>query len=146
MPQKKINKIAALLCAIAVVLVVSFLAWFLFNARELGYVDSAIGSLRILSNAAQQYATAHPEEGFPRSLEEMYAAGLIDDTLRYGLKNRYRYVYVPRVSGVNQPVKSYEIRAYSPDFWPKRLYFYMDESGLIRFSDAGPANKNSAPM
>ena len=122
------------------------LAFFLFNARELGYMDSAIVSLRELNNAARAYAAAHPRNGFPRSVEEMYAAGLINDTLRYGWKNQYRYTYLPRISNQNESVEGYEIHGDPIDAWPKRWHFYTNETGVIRVKEGAPANETSPPF
>jgi hypothetical protein len=140
------NKPAKVLSAVVLLAVFFFLAFFLFNARELGYLDSAIGSLRELNNSAQAYAAAHPKIGFRRSIDEMYAAGLINDMLRLGLKNRYRYTYLPRISIQNGLVEGYEIHGDPIDSWPKRWHFYTDETGVIREREDALANKMSQPL
>ncbi|HET8924158.1 MAG TPA: hypothetical protein VFN26_14310 [Candidatus Acidoferrum sp.] len=140
------NKPAKVLSAVVLLGAFFYLAFFLFNARELGYLDSAIGSLRELNNSAQAYAVAHPKTGFPRSIDEMYAAGLINDTLRLGLKNRYRYTYLPRIWSQNGLVEGYEIHGDPIDSWPKRWHFYTDETGVIREREDAPANKMSPPF
>ncbi|HKW61234.1 MAG TPA: hypothetical protein VJN89_01700 [Candidatus Acidoferrum sp.] len=137
------NKAAKVVLATVLFAAFLFLALFLFNARELGYMDSAIGSLRELNNSAHAYAAAHPKNGFPRSIEEMYAAGLINDTLRHGAKNRYRYTYLPRISSQNALVEGYEIRGDPIDDWPKRWHFYSNEAGVIRLKEGAPANETS---
>ena len=109
-------------------------------------MDSAIGSLRGLNSSAQAYADADPKNGYPRFLEEMYAAGLIDDTLRHGMKNRYRYTYLPRISRQSGSVEGYEIYGDSIDVWPKRWHFYMNETGVIRYREKAPANETSPPF
>ena len=86
------------------------------------------------------------ERGFPRSIDEMYAAGSINDTLRLGLKNRYRYTYLPRISSQNGLVEGYEIHGDPIDNWPKRWHFYTDETGVIREKEDAPANKMSQPF
>ena len=140
------NKPAKVLSAVALLVAFFFLAFFLFNARELGYLDSAIGSLRELNNSAQAYAAAHPKIGFPRSIDEMYAARLINDTLRLGLKNRYRYTYLPRISSRNGLVEGYEIHGDPIDSWPKRWHFYTDETGVIRCTSGATANESSPTL
>lgn len=122
------------------------LAFFLFNARELGYMDSAIGSLRELNRSAHAYAAAHPKNGFPQSIEEMEAAGLVNDTLRHGLKNRYRYTYLPRVSDQTGAVEGYEIRGDPIEDWPKRWHFYTNETGVIHVKEGAPASQTSPSL
>jgi hypothetical protein len=75
----------------------------------------------------------------------MYAAGLIDSTLRYGLKNRYRYTYIPRSSKGDGRVDGYEIHGDPLDGWPKRWHFYLDQSGVLRGDDTA-ANENSPSL
>jgi hypothetical protein len=140
------SKPAKAFCAMALLAAFLFSGLFLFKARELGYLDSAIGSLRELNNSAHTYAAAHLKSGFPRPIEEMYAAGLINDTLRYGLKNRYRYTYLPRISTHNASVEGYEIRGDPIDSWPKRWHFYTDDTGLIREVWSAPANQTSPDL
>ena len=123
-----------------------FVVSFVFKARELGFMDSAIGSLRELGNSAHVYATSHPKNGFPTSIEEMYAAGLINDKLRHGLKNRYRYAYLPRISHQNGAVEGYQIHGDPIDGWPKRWHFYTDETGVIRLKEGAPANETSPTL
>ena len=115
---------------------------FLFGMRELGYMDSAIGSMRELTNAAQGWADAHPQQGYPKSIEEMYAAGLIDGTLRLSVKNRYRYTYVPKAPEADGRVTDYEIHGDPIDSTPIRWHFYTDRTGVLRYSE-GPATNLS---
>jgi len=63
--------------------------WILLGRfRQLGYVDSAIGSLRSLVNAENQYAHTHPDIGFTCKLPPLPSdelpAGLIRDSVRNG--------------------------------------------------------------
>jgi hypothetical protein len=140
------NKPAKAIFAVVLPAAFLFLGFFLFSAWELGYFDSAIGSLRELNNSAHAYAAAHPENGFPRSIEEMHSAGLVNDTLGHGLKNRYRYAYLPRISIKDGSVQGYEIRGDPIDGWPKRWHFYTNETGVIRAKEGAAANEASPSL
>jgi hypothetical protein len=118
---------------------------FLFGMRELAYMDSAIGSMRELTNAAQGWADAHPQQGYPKSIEEMHAAGLIDETLRLGVKNRYRYTYIPKALGVVGRVTDYEIHGDPIDRTSMRWHFCTDRTGVLRYSE-GPSTNLSKTL
>jgi hypothetical protein len=97
--MKKI--VAASLVLVGIVLIGLFLSCILLPARNLGYVDSAIGSLRILNNGLHEYATAHPLKGFPETLQDLHTSVLIDETLAWGAKNHYKFSYLPEIPPVN---------------------------------------------
>src|SRR5215470_10696911 len=83
---------------VLIVLIGLFSYFVLLPARDLAYVDSAIGSLRILNNGANAYKAGHPQQGFPKTLQDMYRDALIDDALAAAMKNHYQFIYIPRVS------------------------------------------------
>jgi hypothetical protein len=130
---------------VVIVVAIAGVGHYLYGMRELGYLDSAIGSMRELTSAAQGWADAHQRQGYPKSIEEMYAAGLIDETLRLGLKNRYRYTYVPKAPEADGRVTDYEIHGDPIDSTPTRWHFYADRTGVLRYSE-GPATKLSNPL
>jgi hypothetical protein len=116
-----------------------------FPMRRLGYVDSAIGQLRVLSNGLHEYATAHPQQGFPNSVREMYTSGLINETMAREVRNHYQFIYLPGIPSVRGIVERYQIHA-NPTDGSKGLHFFIDETGVIREAEDRPANGSSSPL
>jgi len=141
--MKKIVTASSVL--VGIILVGLFLSFVLFPASRLGYIDSAIGSLRILNNSARTYATAHPQRGFPNTLEDIHTDRLIDEILASGVKNHHRYTYLPRISVEAGSVSGYQIHA-DPMDCIKCWHFYTDETGVIRAREGTPANETSPSL
>ncbi len=122
-----------------------FLSFVLFPAWRLGNVDSAIGSLRTLNDCAHTYATAHPHQGFPKTLQDIHTDGLIDGSLASGVKNHYQYTYLPRISAARDSVAGYQIHA-DPTDCITCWHFYTDETGIIRAREGARANDTSPSL
>jgi hypothetical protein len=134
-------KIASIVL-VGTALVGVFVFFFLLPARRLGFVDSAIGSLRTLNDCARTYAVRHPQQGFPKTLKDM--DGLIDGTLGSGVKNHYQFIYIPRISA-RGIVDGYQIHA-DPTDDSDSLHFYTNETGVVRAKEGAPANEASSPL
>ena len=138
--MNKMAKGGLALAGIVVIGVLYFL-W-LLPASRLGYVDSAIGSLRTLNNDLHEYATAHPQQGFPKGLQEMQRNRQIDEILARGVRNHYRFVYLPRVSAETGRIDGYQIHA-DPTDESNRVHFFTDETGVVRYKEGAPASEES---
>jgi hypothetical protein len=65
---------------------------FLSRAKRLGYIDSAIVSVRTLADAEKKYAEAHPEFGYTCSMSALPSDEFkIVDQLRNGTRNGYAF-------------------------------------------------------
>jgi hypothetical protein len=65
---------------------------FLNRAMRLGYIDSAIGSLRTLVDAEKKYAEAHPDAGDTCSMSVLPSDEFkIVEQLRNGTRNGYAF-------------------------------------------------------
>jgi hypothetical protein len=65
---------------------------FLSRGMRLGYVDSAIGSMRTLVDAEKKYAEAHPEFGYTCSISALPSdESKIVEKLRNGTRNQYAF-------------------------------------------------------
>jgi hypothetical protein len=128
-----------------IVLVGLFLSFVSFPARRSAYVDSAIGSLRILNNGLHEYAVAHPLQGFPKTLQDLHTGGLIDATLARGVKNHYQFIYLSEIPSAKGSIDRYQIHAQPTDDG-KGLYFFTDQSGIIRYAEDAPANQLSSGL
>jgi hypothetical protein len=112
----------------------------------------AVSSLRTVNFAAHAYAQAHPQVGFPNSLQDLGSQTpqpeqdwQIDPALASGTKLHYRFTYVPRNRG--GAVDEYQIFADPLDAKDREArHFFTDQSESIRWSKGAPANESSAPL
>jgi hypothetical protein len=106
---------------------------------------AAIGALRTLTTAQALFREGDKDNDsvldYASSLEEIQRAGLIDRVLASGLKQGYRF----RIIQGNQFTWSAEAYPDQPGVSGDRSFF-VDESGVIRFSTAGPATADSTAI
>jgi type IV pilus assembly protein PilA len=115
---------------------------------------SAVGSLRTLYSANIAYAKDHPADGYPKKLRDLslgseepeqqnHPEWVIDHNLAGGAKSGYRFSYSSGSSKGNGTFDAYEIYAdpSEPGKTAKR-HFFVNETGVIRVSETGPANAN----
>jgi len=115
------------------------------SSTEPGVCGLSDRSLRILNNGLHEYATAHPLKGFPETLQDLYTSVLIDETLAWGAKNHYKFSYLPEIPPVNGSIDRYQIHAQPMD-GGNGLYFFTDQSGVIRYKEGAPANQLSSAL
>jgi hypothetical protein len=103
--------------------------------------SAALLNMRTIFQELNSFAQAHPSVGYPSSLSD------VDRTLASGRMGGYRVTYIPRASSSGGRIDNYELR-----FDPlepqksKNRYFFMDETGALRTSRAGPANVQSPEL
>ena len=78
---------------------------------------------------------------YASSLEQLVEARLIDPVLGSGEKQGYRF----RIVGADQFTFRVTAAPVEPGATGGR-WFFLDESGVIRFSTDGPANEQSPPV
>lgn len=118
----------------------------------------AVGSLRTIYSANSSYASDHPEQGYAKNLSDLSMSpmdtkhneeheGLIDTTLASGVKSGYKFIYIPRSSIGTGRLDRYEIYA-DPLRTGKsgKRHFFVDESGVIRWSETGSASAESPTL
>lgn len=123
----------------------------LIKSRMAANEASAVGSLRAITTGEITYATVCPRIGFAYSLVEMGPNGTacpdgkneIDDKLALGVKNGYRFT--PNVSSFSgqAPETSFGWNAdpISPSAGTR--HFFVDQTGVIRFTATGQATADS---
>src|SRR5437868_621627 len=141
---------------IPVILIVAAIAIPNFlRARISANEASAVGSVRTINTGATAYQAQFHH--YPEGLASMgspvagvspeYGAGLIDNTLASGKKSGYVFSYHGIDSKHSGVLDDYEVSA-----CPERpnqsgvRCFYSDSSGVIHYSRAGPANKESPAL
>jgi hypothetical protein len=88
-PQKK-RSLKALVALGSLALIYS--GWNIATGlRNLGYLDSVIGTMRELIGSEKRYAEAHPDVGYTCELSALSQDGLLTSPFENGVKNRYKF-------------------------------------------------------
>jgi len=122
--------IIAILSAIAIPAII--------NARKAANEASAIASLRTLSTISNAYRTRFGT--YANSMASISAAGYVDSVLGAGTKAGYSFAYNGAMHSWNV-VADPSVAGQTGD-----RSFFVDESGVIRFSNSGAASSASAPI
>ncbi len=118
----------------------------------------AASSLRMLYLANVAYAKNHPQQGYARKLKDLSQRSgnpehgedtewMLDVVLAGGEKGGYKFTYSSQSTKGNSKLDVYQ--AYADPLVPGKTgkhHFFVDETSVIRMSDTGPANANSAAI
>jgi hypothetical protein len=123
-------------------LAVIVLCWiFLSRAMRLGYIDSAISSVRTLVAAETKYAAAHPEVGYTCSVSALPSDEFkIVERLRNGTRNGYAF----QISGCQVANGARSNAWYQLTARPllKGMPAYCsDQSGIVKYDESGSVQK-----
>jgi prepilin-type N-terminal cleavage/methylation domain-containing protein len=108
------------------------------NARKSGNEASAVSSLRTLTTVVETYRSRF--RSYPASLGDLLSANYIDDALGSGTKAGYAFSFTGTTntwSCAADPV--------TPGITGER-YFFVNQTGVIRFSSTGTATSTSTPI
>jgi len=147
-----------LLIVVAIILVIAAIAIPNFlKAKMKAYETSAVASLRVIVTAQATYQSTYGR-GFAPDLPALgpppagtspsaTAADLIDSVLANKIKSGYSFIYVAIDSDGNGEMDGYAVNAnpISPGQTGDK-YFYVDQTGVVRYNLAGPANATSDPV
>ncbi len=109
----------------------------LLRSKVIANETAALGNLRTINNACQLYH--NNEEKYPASLDVLAQTQppYLDSILASGQKQSYQFIYT-LVSN-----DQFTVNANPTSLGLLRgRYFYLDESGVIRFKNDGPAGPN----
>ena len=146
-----------LLIVVAIILIIAAIAIpNLLRSKMAANEASAVGSIRTLNTSAVEYSTEYG--GYPASLAVLgpiasggtassTLADMIDSVLVTGTKSGYVFVWSGGTADSNGNKLNYSITAApsSPGTTGQR-YFYTDQSGVIRSSQAAVATAASTPL
>lgn len=146
-----------LLIVVTIILIIAAVAIpNLIKTKATANEASAVTSLTTLNSTSIMYSMTYG--GFPHALADLgpasgstsptsASADLIDSILASGNKSGYHIVYAAGATDTSGNVLGYSIAAspISPGTTGTK-YFYTDQTGVIRASTAGPADKNSTPI
>lgn len=107
-----------------------------FQAGHVANEASAVGTLRTINTAQAEYARVHPERRFASSLAELGpdSAQLIDSVLATGRKSMYVFYLTASAPDSDRRVNRYSITARPMDYRKNKHSFFIDETGVTRFT------------
>jgi type IV pilus assembly protein PilA len=109
----------------------------LLRARRSANQSSAIQSLRTLWTAEEIYRGKHQVYG---QLPDLLAEGVIDTSLGAGSHSLYAFTVTPDVAGTSWTGTA------APQEDTAMMYFFIDDTGVIRQNPGGPADVTSPPV
>jgi hypothetical protein len=133
------------LSAAIIAVVLGFLIYFGFRwmlrSMMLGYMDSAIGRLRVISSAEAQFAEEHPDLGFTCELSQLPKNSEIQ---RLVSKNRIDNGYALEISACHSPSAGQPNSTYHLTARPLHSglpAYCSDQSGILKYDENGSAEK-----
>ncbi|MBN1442987.1 MAG: prepilin-type N-terminal cleavage/methylation domain-containing protein [Planctomycetes bacterium] len=128
-----------LMIVVAIIAIIAAIAIpSLLNARKAGNEASAISSLRTLTTVNEQYRTRFGR--YPGAIGDLSTASYIDSVLGSGLKAGYAFGFVG-----GQNTWACTANPSDPGTTGDR-YFFVNQSGVIRFSSTGTASSADPPI
>jgi len=125
-----------LMIVVAIIAIIAAIAIpSLLNARKAGNEASAISSLRTLTTCCEQYRTRF--QSYPSGLTALSTERYIDNVLGSGTKSGYSFSFA---GAANTWLCSSTPTATGTT---GDRYFFVDQSGVIRFSSTGAATSSS---
>jgi hypothetical protein len=106
----------------------------------LGYLDSAIVSMRALVDAETQFARAHPEVGYTCTLSVLPGGEPVAGLVKNSTRNGYTFeISGCRTHTAKHPNLTYQVTARPNN--AKMPAFCSDESGILRLDPNGSVSK-----
>jgi prepilin-type N-terminal cleavage/methylation domain-containing protein len=128
-----------LMIVVAIIAIIAAIAIpSLLNARKAGNEASAISSMRTLTTVNEQYRTRF--QSYAGSLANLSASGYIDSVLGSGTKSGYGFTY----AGAANTWTTSTVPTTAGTTGDRG--FFVDQSGVIRFSASGAATSASNPI
>ncbi len=147
-----------LLIVIAIILIIAAIAIPSFlRSRAAANQTSAVASLRTLDTAEVSYSLTF-NSGYSADLVSLAppvpasapptstAAGLVDSVLATGLKSGYSFTYTPGEADSVGAILSYALTASPLSSSTGTLYYYSDQSGVIRQNSTTDATSSDSPL
>ncbi|SRR5712664_1458331 len=125
----------------AVVSVVGYQLWlsWLSPALRLGYVDSAIGSLRVLVNSETRFAQTHPDIGYACALSSLPNDDSTAELVKNGRRNEYAFEINCPAEEAKRPSTKYQLTA--RPLVAGMPAFCSDQTGVVKYDESGSIEK-----
>ena len=141
-PERGFSLIELLVVVIIIGVIAAIAISNLSQTKGAANEASAISSIRNLMTSQYTYATTKGGGKYASDLSVLESAGLIDAVLGGGNKDGYSFGVVSTGGAVMFTATANPV---SPGFSGNR-YFFVDESGVIRFSTSGTASSSNSPL
>jgi type IV pilus assembly protein PilA len=128
-----------LMIVVAIIAIIAAIAIpSLLNARKAGNEASAISSCRTLTTVNEQYRTRF--QSYATGLANLLAENYIDNILGSGAKSGYAFTFAGAVNTWTCNANP-QVKGTTGD-----RFFFVNESGVIRFSSTGAAGPTSSAI
>jgi len=145
-----------LLIVVAIILIIAAIAIPNFmRSRIAANQASAVGSLRQMNTAEVTYASTF-NIGYSVALSYLgpviagqptsLGAGLVDSLLASGVKSGYVFVYSSQPPDASGKVNAYEITGTPSSSTTGTIYYFTDQSGVIRQNATAVAGSTDSPI
>lgn len=115
-------------------------AWILLSRlKRLGYVDSAIGSMRVLVNSEDKFVKTHPNIGYACTLSALPNDDLTAEIVKSGRRNGYAFEITCPAEDVKRPSTKYQLTA--RPLLTGMLAFCSDQTGIVKYDESGSIEK-----
>ena len=106
---------------------------------RLGYIDSAIGTLRMVYTAEKQFAEMNPDHEYACALAQLNANGLPPGIVTSSGRNGYVFELVCSGGRGNALRRGFQITARPLE---KNMSAYcLDQSGIVRYDEGGSTTR-----
>jgi hypothetical protein len=134
--KKKVLK--ALLFVGSPILIVA--GWVLLSRlKRVGYVDTAIGSLRVLVDSETKFTKTHPEIGYACTLSALPNDNLTTELVMNGRRNEYAFAIGCPTEDALRPRTKYQLTA--RPLVTGMSAFCSDQSGVVKYDETGSIEK-----
>ncbi len=128
-----------LLMVVTIISIISVIAFpVLHRARQRAQAASAVQSLKVIGSGQLLYERKYTVYG---TFAQLSSENILDPALTTGVKSDYRFELLVGPTG-----KAYTVTAEPLAFSSQSDYFFVDESGVIRFNKGSAADVTSPPI
>jgi prepilin-type N-terminal cleavage/methylation domain-containing protein len=136
--DKGFSMIELLMVVTIIGIISAFAVPALQRARQQAQAASAIQSLKVVGSGQLLYERKYTTYG---TFTELLSENVLESQVASGKKSEYAFTLVVGGTG-----KSFTVVAEPTAPTPQSDFFFMDESGVIRFNKGSSANVNSPPI
>lgn len=138
MPNEKKKLLIALFILVSSALLVA--GWiFLNRAKRLAYVDSAIGSIRVLVNSEDSLPQTHPDMGYACAFSALPSDDLTAELVKIGRRNGYVFQIDCPARDAKRPNTKYLLTA--RPLVTGMAAFCSDQTGVVKYDESGSIKK-----